>query len=65
MGWRYRDAEMGAKPLSEPILEYLLTGPLATNLNEILIEIHTFSFRKCIWKCRLENGGHIVLASMC
>ena len=24
-----------------------------------------FHSRKCVWKCRLENGGHIVSASMC
>ena len=24
-----------------------------------------FHLRKCIWKCRLENGGHFVSASMC
>ena len=29
----------GAKPLSEPMLEYLLIGPLGTNFSEILIEI--------------------------
>ena len=53
-----------AKPLSEPVLE-LLIGPLGTNLSEISNEIHTFSFKKCIWKCHLEDGGHFVLASMC
>ena len=41
----------------------LLIGPLGTNFNhdEILIEIHTFSFKKI----HLENGGHFALASMC
>ena len=29
-----------------------------TIFNEILIEIHMFSSKKCIWKRRLENGGH-------
>ena len=44
----------------------LLIGPLGTNFSEILIEIHAFSFKKkCNWKCRLENGGHFVSASMC
>ena len=42
----------------------LLIGPLGTNFNEILIEMHTIS-RKCIWKCRLRNGGHLVSAVMC
>ena len=40
----------------------LLIGPLGTNFSEILIEILT---RKCVWKCRLRNGGHLVSASMC
>ena len=34
---------IGAKPLSETILSI---GPLGTNLNEILIETHTFSLKK-------------------
>ena len=37
----------------------LLIWPLGTNFSEILIEINTFSLKKCIWKCRLENGGHL------
>ena len=45
--------------------ELLLIGPLGTNFNEILIKIHTFYSRKCIWKGRLENGGHSVSASIC
>ena len=45
----------------------LLIGPLGENFDELLIEIHGFSFTKIlkIWKCRLENVGHIVSASMC
>ena len=37
----------------------LLIGPLGTNFSEILIGIQTFSFKKCIWKCRLRNGVHL------
>ena len=40
----------------------LSIGPLGTNFNEISIDIHTFHSRKCIWKCRQENGGHFVPA---
>ena len=40
-------------------------GPLGTNYNEILIKIQKFQSEKCIWKCRLVNGGHFVSASMC
>ena len=43
----------------------LLIGPLETNFSEILIEIYTFSFKKIHLKCRLENGGHLVSASIC
>ena len=44
----------------------LLIEPLGTNFNnEILIEIHIFLFKKSTSKCRLENGGHFVSASMC
>ena len=37
----------------------LLIGPLGTNLSEILLGIQTFSFKKCIWKCSLQNGVHL------
>ena len=40
----------------------LLIGPLGTNFSEILIEILTFSLKKCVWKCRLRNGGHFISA---
>ena len=36
----------------------------AMNYFCILIEIYTFSFTKCFWKCRLEYGGQFILASM-
>ena len=36
----------------------LLVGHLGTNFSERLIEIIPFHPRKCIWKYRLENGGH-------
>ena len=35
----------------------LLIGPLGTNFIEILIKIHTLSFKEMHSKCRLENGG--------
>ena len=34
-----------------------LIGPLGISFSEILIKIHTFSFKK-MWKSHLENGGH-------
>ena len=43
-----------------------LTGPLGTKFSEIWIEkFKHFHSRKCIWKWRLENGGHCVSAPMC
>ena len=41
----------------------LLIGPIGTNFSEFLVQ--AFSFKKCFWKCRLENCGHFVSASMC
>ena len=43
----------------------LLIGPSGINLSEVLIEIHIFSLKKMHLKCRLENGGHFVSATMC
>ena len=49
-----------AKPLSEPI-EILLIEPFETNLDRnSYIEIQEKAL-----KCRLENCGRFVLASMC
>ena len=42
----------------------LSIGSLETNLSAILIDIHTFSLKKYIWKCRLQNVS-LVSASMC
>ena len=46
-------------------VKILLIRSLGTEFSEILIKIDTFSLKKRIWKCRLENGGHFVSASMC
>ena len=43
----------------------LLIWPLGTNFNKMLIKIHIFLLKKCIWKCCQRNGGHFVWASMC
>ena len=43
----------------------LLIGLLGTNFSDILIETHNCHSRKRIWKCRLENVGNPVSASMC
>ena len=56
-GWR--------KAIIWTIAVILLIGPSGTNFSKILIEMYTFSYKKCIWKCRLENGSHFISASMC
>ena len=43
----------------------LLIGPLGTNFNEILIETHTFSFKKMHLKMSSANGVHFFSAPMC
>ena len=39
------DNGLAPEPLSEPISVILLIGPLGPNFSEILIELHTFSFK--------------------
>ena len=61
---RYR-AHSDVTPMGQAIYTndgILLFWPLGTNLNEILIAIHTFSFKRMHLKCRLQNGSHFVLA---
>ena len=53
----------GAKPLSEPILGYCLLEPWEQTSVKTYSKFIYFHSRKCTWKCRLENGGHFVLAS--
>ena len=43
----------------------LLIGPLGTNFSEIVIEIHTFPFKKMHLKMLSTNGIYFVLALMC
>ena len=57
---------VGAKPLSEQMLEILLIFRFMINFSEMLFEIQVFlNSRKCIWKCRLRNVGHFISGSMC
>ena len=48
----------GAKPLSDPMLEYCQFGQTSV---KSLPEFMHFHSRKCIWKFRLENVDHFVL----
>ena len=56
---------IGAKPLSEPMLEYCWLDPWEQTSVKSLSKFIHFHLRKCIWKCRLEKGGHFISASMC
>ena len=56
---------LGAKPLSEPMLTYSQSGHKEQNSVKYHSKLEHFHSRKCIWKCRLENGGHFVSTSMC
>ena len=42
------------------MLTYCQFGPSSVNL---VSKYQPFAGRKCIWKCRLQNGGHFVSAS--
>ena len=54
----------GAKPLTKPMLCYLLSGPLRTTFSEIWIERQNFLFTKLHLKYRLRNGAHFVQEEM-
>ena len=56
---------VGAKPLSEPMVEYCQLGPKEQTSVKSEAKFTHFHSRKCIWKHRLRNGGHFVSASMC
>ena len=40
--------------------DFLSTGPLRKHFSEIRINKYNFRLWKCIWKCRLRNGGHFL-----
>ena len=61
MAWRL----LGAKPLLEPMLEYCWFELKEQIPVKSRAKFKHFHSRKCIWKCPLWNGGHVVLASMC
>ena len=42
-----------------------LTGPLGTNLSDIVVEIQTFHRKKYIWICHMRNVVYFVPGSMC
>ena len=46
---------IGAKPLSEPLLEYCWLDPQEQSSVKFQLKITHFHSRKCIWKCCLEK----------
>ena len=42
---------------------HIVNWTLRTNTNEIIIDIHIFRSRKCIWKHLFPNGSHFVAGS--
>ena len=63
MGYRLVDV----KPLFEPMLDCLLfgPGPLGTNFNEILIDIHSFPFQEMHSKLSSEKMVVILCRPQC
>ena len=55
----------GAKPLSEPMPPCCQLDPKEHISVKFCLKFKSFHSRKCTSKCRLRNGGHFVLASMC
>ena len=56
---------IGAKPLSEPMLDYCQLDPHEHISVKIWSKYNNFHWPKCTWNCRLRNGVHLVSASMC
>ena len=51
----------GAKPLPEVILTYNKLDPKEHISMKSYLKLKYCHSRKCIWICRLENGGHFFL----
>ena len=53
-----------AKPLSAPMMTYCQLDHDEHISMKYYLKLKSFHSRKCIWKCRLGNGGHVVSVSM-
>ena len=47
------------------LVQIMLIKPPGTNFIVIVIEMHTFSFKKMHLKIRPENSGHFASVSVC
>ena len=54
----------GAKPLSKPMLTYCQLKPKEHISVKFYLKFRCFYSRKCVWTCRLRNGGHFVQGKM-
>ena len=52
----------GAKQSSESLVTYCQVDPKEQNSVKYQSKLEDFQSRKCVWKCRLRNGGHFVSA---
>ena len=55
---------LSAKPLSKPMVGYCKLDPSEQTSVKFQSKYKTFHSRKCIWKYRLPNGGHIIQGKM-
>ena len=56
---------IGTKSFSEPMLPYCQLDNQECLSVAFYLKFKSFHSRKCVWKCRLDNSGHFVSASMC
>ena len=56
---------LGATPLSEPMLPYCKLDPKEHISVKFYLKFKSFHSRKCTRICRLWNGSHFALTSMC
>ena len=56
----YASGLFGAKPLSQPMLTYCQEDHKEHISINFYLKFKSFHSRKCIWKCGLQNGCHLV-----
>ena len=62
--WKYLQAICYCSVATPDInISFKIVLKIIDNFSEILIEINTFSFKKCIWKCCLQNDVYLISAS--
>ena len=54
----------GAKPFSEAMLNYCQLDPGEHISMKFYLKLKYFHSGKCVWTCRLRNGGHCVQGEM-